>query len=328
MLAIVVREPGGPEQLVWAEVPTPAPRPGEVLVRTAAAGVNRADLLQRRGLYPPPPGASELLGLEASGIVEALGEGVTALSVGDPVIALLPGGGYAEYFTAAASVCLAPPSGVDLVPAAGLIEAAATVLSNLDAARLAPSETVLIHGGAGGVGSFAIQYARALGCRVIVTAGSADKLDYCRRLGAEVAIDYHDDWAGQVKAATDGRGADVILDVIGAAYLEPNVATLAIDGRLVIIGTQKGNRGTLDIGRLLTKRGVVMATSLRGRPLEAKAAICARVAERVWPLYEDGRIGLPETAVIPMPEAARAHELLDSGASKGKIVLVSSPFAR
>ena len=321
MRAIVARTPGGPEELTWTEVPTPVPGPGEVLVRTVAAGVNRADLLQRQGRYPPPPGASDVLGLEASGVVEAAGDDVTAYDAGDPVVALLAGGGYAQYFTAPVGTCLRPPQGIDLVTAGGLMEAAATVVSNLDAARLAPSETILVHGGAGGVGSFALQYAHALGCRVLATAGTPDKLAYCAGLGADVAVDYRGAWTDDVLAATQGRGADVILDILGAGYLESNLACLATDGRLVIIGTQKGNRGTLDVGRLLAKRGTVMAAGLRARPLTQKAAICTAVAARVWPLYADGRIRPPETTTFPLPQAEAAHRLLESGASRGKIVL-------
>ncbi|MCL2316725.1 MAG: NAD(P)H-quinone oxidoreductase [Actinomycetia bacterium] len=323
MHAIVVKEPGGTDQMVWQEVPMPVARAGEVLIRTTAAGVNRADLLQRQGYYPPPPGASDLMGLECSGVVEALGPGVTAHAVGDPVVALLPGGGYAEYVRAAANECVAPPAGFDLAIAGGIMETAATVVSNFDTVRLARGETVLIHGGAGGVGSFAIQYARALGCRVLVTAGSSDKREYCVGLGANAAIDYHADWWDEVRTATGGHGADVILDVIGAAYLGHNVDVLADDGRLVIIGMQKGVRGELHIGKLLSKRGTVTATSLRTRPHDQKAAICAAVAERVWPLYEDGSITPPATTVLPLAEAARAHELLDSGDSRGKIVLLA-----
>jgi NADPH:quinone reductase-like Zn-dependent oxidoreductase len=237
------------------------------------------------------------------------------------VVALLPGGGYAEYVTAAADTCVAPPSGIDLATAGGLMEAAATVLSNMDAARLAPGETLLVHGGAGGVGGFAIQYAHALGCRVIATAGSSDKLERCRELGADVTIDYHRDWWDDVAIATGDRGVDVILDIIGAAYLDHNVAALADDGRLVIIGMQKGARGTLDIGRLLGKRGTVLATGLRARPPAQKAEICAGVARRIWPHYADGTIAAPATTFVPMAQATRAHELLESGACSGKIVL-------
>jgi putative PIG3 family NAD(P)H quinone oxidoreductase len=322
MKAIIIRQPGGPQELTWDDVPTPEPAAGEVLVRTVAAGVNRADLLQRQGHYPPPPGASQIRGLEASGVVERCGAGVAAGRPGDEVVALLSGGGYAEYFVASAGQCVGAPAGIDLATAGGLMEAAATVVSNMFAAKLTSGKTLLVHGGAGGVGSFAIQYAHALGCRVIATAGTQAKLAYCRSLGADEALDYHDDWADGVGQATGGAGVDVILDIIGAAYLEPNVRSLADDGRLIIIGMQKGARGTLDIARLLAKRGAIIATGLRGRPNTQKDAICAAVAARVWPRYADGSIKAPVTTFVPMAQAARAHELLESGQTSGKIVLV------
>ncbi|MEL4503471.1 NAD(P)H-quinone oxidoreductase [Luteococcus sp. H138] len=323
MHAITVTEAGGPEQIEWAEIPTPSPAPGEVLVKTIAAGVNRADLLQRQGHYPPPKGISETMGLEATGTIAELGEGVTGMSIGDQVVCLLAGGGYAEYFVVPAGQCIAVPKGVDAVTAAGLVEVAATVVSNMDGVGLAPGETFLVHGGAGGIGTFAIQYAKALGCRVLTTAGSPEKLEHCRAMGADVAIDYHDDWLAAVKEATDGKGADVILDVMGAKYLELNVDALATGGRLAIIGMQGGVKGTLNIGKLLTKRGTVTATSLRFRPVEQKAEICQRVAEVVWPMVADGRIKpAPETR-IPLAEARRAHEQLAGGDNIGKIILVA-----
>ncbi|MEL4358745.1 MULTISPECIES: NAD(P)H-quinone oxidoreductase [unclassified Luteococcus] len=323
MRAITVNEPGGPEQIEWAEVETPSPAPGEVLVKTIAAGVNRADLLQRQGHYPPPKGISDVMGLEATGTIAELGEGVTGMSIGDQVVCLLAGGGYAEYFVVPAGQCIAIPQGVDAVTAAGLVEVAATVVSNMDGVNLKPGETFLVHGGAGGIGTFAIQYAKALGCRVLTTAGSEDKLEHCRQMGADVAIDYHDDWVTAVKEATEGKGADVILDVMGAKYLELNVDALATEGRLVIIGMQGGVKGTLNIGKLLNKRAVVTATSLRGRPAEQKAQICQRVAEVVWPMVADGRIKpAPETR-IPLAEARRAHEQLAGGSNIGKIILVA-----
>ena len=323
MHAITVTEPGGPEQIEWTEVETPSPTAGEVLVRTVAVGVNRADLLQRQGHYPPPKGISEIMGLEASGVVEQLGEGVSDLAVGDEVVCLLAGGGYAEYFVVPAGQCIRPPQGVDLVTAAQLMEVAATVVSNMDGVQLSPGETFLVHGGAGGIGTFAIQYAMALGCRVITTAGSEAKLEHCRQMGADVAIDYHDDWVDAVKEATDRKGVDVILDVMGAKYLEFNVDALATNGRLVIIGMQGGVKGTLNIGKLLNKRALVTATSLRLRPVEEKAAICRRVAEVVWPMVESGQVKpAPETR-IPLAEARRAHEQLDGGDNIGKIILVA-----
>ncbi len=322
MRIVDVTAPGGPENLTIAEAPVPTAGPGELVIAVTAAGINRADLLQRQGFYPPPPGASEVIGLEVSGHVHEIGDGVTGWTVGDPCVALLAGGGYAEYVALPAGQAIAPPPGIDLITAAGVIEVAATVASNFEHVRLSEGETVLIHGGAGGIGTFAIQYARALGARVLTTAGSEAKLELCRTLGADVAIDYHDDWPAAVRAATDGRGVDVILDVMGAKYLEPNVAALAPDGRLVVIGLQGGRKGTLDLNRLLTKRATVTATSLRGRPVEQKAAIARSVAERVWPLIASGQIKpAPETR-FPLEQVAEAHRYLESGEHTGKVILV------
>lgn len=325
MRIVDVTAPGGEENLVLSEAATPTAGPGELVVTVVAAGVNRADLLQRQGFYPPPPGTSEVIGLEVSGRVHEVGEGVDGWTPGAPCVALLAGGGYAEYVVVPAGQVIPPPPGVDLVSAAGLLEVAATVASNFDHVHLAAGETVLIHGGAGGIGTFAIQYARALGARVLATAGSPAKLDLCRELGAEVAIDYHDDWPAAVSAATDGRGVDVILDVMGAKYLEPNVEALAPDGRLVVIGLQGGRKGTLDLNRLLTRRATVTATSLRFRPAEQKAAICRVVWERVWPLVADGLIRpAPETR-FPLEQVADAHRQLASGENTGKVILIVRP---
>lgn len=322
MRVVSVTAPGGPENLIIAEAPTPEPGPGEVLIKVVASGVNRADLLQRQGYYPPPPGISEVIGLEVSGTIASVGEGADAWKPGDPCVALLAGGGYAEYVAVPSGQVIAPPQGVDLVTAAGLIEVAATVLSNFDHVRLAPGETVLIHGGTGGIGSFAIQYAKALGATVLTTAGSPAKLELCRNYGADYAFDYHDDWAAAVADATKGRGVDVILDIMGAKYLEANVASLALDGRLVVIGLQGGRKGTLDLNRLLTRRATVTATSLRFRPVGQKAAICAAVAERVWPLISSGVIRpAPETR-FGLNDVAAAHRHLESGDNIGKVVLV------
>lgn len=321
MRVVDVTAPGGPENLTLGRARRPEPAAGEVLIRVVAAGVNRADVLQRQGFYPPPPGISEVIGLEVSGFIDVIGDGVTSWSVGDECVALLAGGGYAEYVAVPVGQVIPPPEGVDLVSVAGLIEVAATVLSNFDHVGLTAGETVLLHGGAGGIGTFAIQYAKAIGARVLVTAGNAEKLALCRGLGAEVAIDYHDDWAAAFRAATSGRGADVILDVIGAKYLEANVDTLAMDGRLVVIGLQGGRKGTLDLNKLLVKRGTVTATSLRGRPAEQKAAICAAVRDRVWPLVESGAIRpAPETR-FAFEEVADAHRHLESGGNIGKVIL-------
>lgn len=320
MFAITQTEPGGPETLNWAKVPTPEPGPGEVLVRTVAAGVNRADALQRRGYYPPPPGITEIIGLEASGIIEKVGSNVDGWLPGDPVVALLAGGAYAEFFVVPAGQIISPPDNVELVESAALIEVAATVLSNLERVQLSKGETFLVHGGAGGIGSLAIPYAKSLGCTVLTTA-SAPKLAYCLERGANAAIDYTNDWLAAVMKETNGKGVDVILDIIGAKYLDQNISALADDGRLVIIGMQKGVKGELNIGKLLNKRATITATSLRMRPLAQKAAITQAVKAKIWPLYEDGVIALPDITVFPMTEAARAHELLDSGDSRGKIIL-------
>ena len=321
MRIVDVAAPGGPENLIIAEAARPSVGPGEVVLRVVAAGVNRADLLQRRGHYPPPPGASPVIGLEVSGVIDEIGAEVTGWRPGDPVVALLAGGGYAEYVAVPAGQVLPPPEGVDLVSAAGLIEVAATVVSNFDHVHLGAGETVLIHGGTGGIGIFAIQYARAVGARVLTTAGSPAKVDLCRELGADVAIDYHTDWAAAVAEATAGAGVDVILDVIGAKYLPANVASLAIGGRLVVIGTQGGLTGTLDIGRLLTRRATVTATGLRGRPAEEKAAICAEVLRRAWPLVSSGAIRLAPETRFPLAAVADAHRRLESGENTGKVLL-------
>jgi putative PIG3 family NAD(P)H quinone oxidoreductase len=321
MFVVEVSAPGGAENLVIVERERPAVGADEVLVQVVAAGVNRADVLQRRGFYPPPPGASEVLGLEVSGRVAEVGADVDGWQVGEACLALLAGGGYAEYVAVPAGQVVRPPQGVDLVTAGGLVEVAATVVSNFDHVRLAAGETVLVHGGAGGIWTFAVQYAKALGCRVLATAGSADKLQLCRDLGADAAIDYHGDWLAAVLEATEGHGADVVLDVIGAKYLEPNVRALARGGRLVVIGLQGGVKGTLDLNRLLGKCATVTATSLRSRPSAEKAQICASLEREVWPLVARGDIQMPPQTRIPLKNVANAHQLLESGDNIGKIIL-------
>ena len=322
MRAVVVTEPGGPEKLTIAEVPDLVAGPGELLVRVVAAGVNRADLLQRQGFYPPPKGISDVIGLEVSGRVEALGDGVEGWAVGDEVVALLAGGGYAELAVVPARHCCKPPAGVDLVTAAGLLEVAATVVSNLDRVGYVDGETFLVHGGTGGIGAFAIQYVKARGGTVLTTAGTAEKLEQCRALGASVAIDYHDDWAAAVQEATGGKGVDVLIDVMGAKYLEANVASLARNGRLVVIGLQGGRKGTLDLNALLRKNALVTASSLRFSPLERKAEVVAMVAREVWPMYESGQIQLPTEKRFALDDVRAAHEWLESGSASGKAVLV------
>lgn len=322
MRAVIATAPGGPEVLTLSEVPDPVPAPGEVLVRVAATAVNKADTLQRMGLYAPPAGASEIIGLECSGTVAALGDGVDAWSVGDEVCALMAGGGYAELVAVPAGQVMPVPAGVDLVTAAALPEVACTVWSNVFmVAGLQPGETFLVHGGSGGIGTFAIQLASALSARVLTTAGTPEKLAVCRELGADLAINYRDqDFVAVVKEA---GGADVILDNMGAAYLGRNVDALATEGRLVIIGMQGGTKGELDINMLLRKRGAVIATALRSRPVEEKSAICASVVEHVWPLVADGRVRAVVHTTLPLAEAAEAHRLMDSSGHIGKIVLTA-----
>jgi putative PIG3 family NAD(P)H quinone oxidoreductase len=325
MRAVVASEPGGPEVLDVSELPDPEPGEGEVVLAVAATAVNRADLLQRQGHYPPPKGASEVLGLECSGTVAELGEGVTGLQVGDEVCALLAGGGYASKVAVPAGQVMPVPDGVDLVTAAALPEVACTVWSNLAmVAHLQRGETLLVHGGAGGIGTFAIQLAAALGVRVVTTAGSQAKLDRCAELGADVTVNYREqDFVEIVKEVTGGRGADVILDNMGAKYLGRNVAALADKGRLVIIGMQGGTKGELDINALLRKRGAVIATALRSRPKEEKAAICRSVVEHVWPLVADGRIKPVVHTTLPLERAGEAHALMESSGNVGKILLTT-----
>ncbi|WAL65407.1 NAD(P)H-quinone oxidoreductase [Amycolatopsis cynarae] len=319
MHAITLREPGGPENLVWTEVPDPRPGPGEVLVDVAASAVNRADVLQRQGHYAPPPGASEILGLECSGTIAELGEGVEGWQVGDEVCALLAGGGYAEKVVVPAVQLLPVPGEVSLVTAAGLPEVACTVWSNvvLDAG-LTEGEVLLVHGGAGGIGTHAIQVGKALGATVAVTAGSAERLERCRQLGADITINYREqDFVAELAKA---GGANVILDNMGAAYLGRNIDALAVGGRLAIIGMQGGTKGELNIGKLMGKRGRVSATTLRARPTQDKGRIVADVRRRLWPLVADGRVRPVVGQVVPMPEASKAHQAIEEGAF-GKVLL-------
>jgi putative PIG3 family NAD(P)H quinone oxidoreductase len=314
------------DQLEWQEVPDAAPGRGEVLIKVGAAGVNRADILQAAGHYPPPPGASELLGMEVSGVVAEVGDDVTAWSRGQEVCALLAGGGYAEYVSVPAGQVLPIPSRVDLNDAAGLPEVACTVWSNLVlTAHLSQGQLILIHGGASGVGTHAIQIARTLGARVAITAGSPAKLELCRKLGAEVTIAYRDeDFVARVREATDGAGADVILDIMGAAYLDRNLDALASDGQLIVIGLQGGIKGELNLAKLVGKRARVIGTALRGRPVDGphgKSGIVESVVTSVWPMIADGRVRPVIGARMPIEQAAEAHRLLSSGQVTGKIVL-------
>ncbi len=326
MHAITVDEPGGPEALRWAEVPDPEAGPGEVLIDVAATAVNRADLLQRMGVYPPPPGSSEIIGLECSGRIAALGDGVDGLRIGDEVCALLSGGGYAERAAVPAAQLLPVPAGFDLVQAGGLPEMACTVWSNLvGVARLRAGEVVLIQGGSGGIGTHAIQVAAALGARVAATAGSQERMQVCRDLGAETVVDFHDDVPAEIMKATDGHGADVILDNMGAANVRANVDMLAPDGRLVVIGLQGGTKGEVDLGALMRKRASLTATGLRYRPPDGpagKAGVVAATREGVWRLIESGRVRPVVHATLPLSRAAEAHRMVEQGGVVGKILLV------
>lgn len=328
MWAITLTEYGGPEQMTWAEVPDPQPGPGEVVLDVVSSAVNRADLLQVQGNYPVPPGASEILGLECAGRIAALGEGVTGWSVGDEVCALLAGGGYATKVAVPAPQLLPVPGGVSLEEAGGLPEVACTVWSNVFLeGRLAEGETFLVQGGSSGIGTHAIQVAKAFGARVAATAGHADRMQFCRDLGADIVIDYHDDIAEELKKATDGHGADVILDNMGAKGLANNLSALARDGRLMIIGMQGGVKAELNIGALLAKRGHVSAMGLRGRPVEgphSKAEIVDGVRENVWPLFTDGQVKPVVFERFAMSDAADAHRRLAAGGVTGKLLLVNS----
>ncbi len=325
MKAVVVREPGGPEALEYADVPDPEIGPDDVLVDVTATAVNRADLLQRQGFYPPPPGASDVIGLECSGTVAAVGASVTDHRVGDQVCALLAGGGYATRVSVPAGQVMPVPGGVDLVTAAALPEVAATVWSNvMMVAGLRSGDVFLVHGGAGGIGTFAIQLAKAVGAQVLTTAGSPEKLAFCAGLGADVTIDYRDqDFVEVVHGATDGHGADVILDNMAAAYLARNVSALAVEGRLVVIGMQGGTKAELDLGALMRKRAAIVATTLRARPVAEKTTICRAVTEHVWPLVADGTIKAIVDTTMPLAEAAQAHRRMESGGHTGKILLVA-----
>lgn len=325
MHAITIPEPGDPEALVWAEVPDPVPGDGEVLVEVVAGAVNRADVLQRQGFYDPPPGASPYPGLECAGRIAALGPGVTGWAVGDAVCALLSGGGYAEKVAVPVGQLLPVPDGVELTVAAALPEVTATVWSNVFmVAHLRPGETVLIHGGSSGIGTMAIQLAKAVGARVAVTAGSPEKLARCAELGADILINYREqDFVEEVRENTAGAGADVILDIVGAKYLDRNVQALAVNGRLAIIGLQGGVKGELNLGALLAKRAAVTATSLRGRPIAEKAAIVAAVREHVWPLIADGVVRPVVDRTVPMADAAEAHRVLESSTHVGKVLLIT-----
>ncbi len=319
--AVVVNKPGGVGALTLVDVPDPEPGPGEVLISVAAAGVNRADLLQRQGHYDPPPGATKILGLECSGSISALGDGVTDFNVGNHVCALLAGGGYAEKVVVSAGQVAHVPRNVSLTEAGGLVEVAATVWSNVFMmGKLQSGETLLVHGGSSGIGTMAIQIAKAFGARVAVTAGSTEKLQFCRELGADILINYREqDFVEELKKAD--IAADVILDIIGAKYLSANVASLAPAGRLIVIGLQGGVKAELNLGALLAKRAAVMATSLRARPIEQKAAIVESMVAHVWPLISDGTVRPIIHQKFGLEDASAAHQVLEESSHIGKVLL-------
>src|SRR5215213_2476526 len=327
MRAVTVSEPGGPEVLTWSEVPDPVCGPGEVIVDVVASAVNRADLLQRQGFYPPPPGASHILGLEFSGIVSEVGEGVTEWTTGDEVCGLLAGGGYAERVAVPAGQLLPRPSGVELATAAALPEVTCTVWSNVFLlAGLRRGESFLVHGGSSGIGTMAIQLAARAGARVFTTAGTPAKLDVCRELGAHTGINYRDeDFVERVREETDGHGADVILDNMGGKYLARNLDALAVGGRLVTIGMQGGTKAELDLGKLMAKRASVHATALRSRPATGrggKAEIVTAVRHDVWPDVERGVIRPIVDRRLPMSRAAEAHRVVEASEHVGKVLLL------
>jgi putative PIG3 family NAD(P)H quinone oxidoreductase len=323
MRAVVCDGAGGIEVLTIGEIEDPVPAADEVVIDVVAAGVNRADLLQRQGHYPPPPGAPGTIGLEVSGTIAAVGADVQGWSVGDECCALLAGGGYAEKVVVPAPQVMPVPDGVDLISAAALPEVVATVWSNVFmTAHLKAGETLLVHGGASGIGTMAIQLAVAHGARVLCTVGSRDKMDFCTRLGADVAINYKEaEWASVVNEATGKAGADVILDIMGAKYLADNVRSLAFDGRLVVIGMQGGMKAELDLARLLSRRASVTGTGLRFRSAEDKGRILEEVVGHVWPLIEAKKVRPVVHTTFPLAEVARAHETLEQSTQIGKVLL-------
>ena len=323
MTVVEIAAPGGPEQLKPARRPVPQPAEGEVLVRVAAAGVNRPDVMQRQGRYPPPPGASDLPGLEIAGEIVALGPKVTGKSVGDAVTALLPGGGYAAYAVAAAPLCLPVPQGISMVEAAAIPETFFTVWTNLfDRGRCKPGETVLIHGGTSGIGTTAIQLAAAWGARVFATAGSDDKARACERLGAVRGINYRtEDFVEVMRAQTGGKGVDVILDMVAGSYVPRNLDIAALEGRIVVISLLGGSRAEINMGLILTKRLTLTGSTLRARTVAQKAEVADAVHKHIWPLLSAGRVRPVIHATFPLAEAAEAHRLMETSNHIGKIVL-------
>ena len=321
MRAVVATSPGGVDALEVVERPVPEPQPGEVRIKVAAAGINRADLMQRQGFYPPPEGVTDVLGLEVSGEIDAVGDGVTDLPPGTQVCALLAGGGYAEHVTVPAGQVATVPRGVSLVEAAGLMEVASTVWSNVFMmGRLQAGETLLLHGGGSGIGTMGIQLGKAFGATVVVTVGSQEKADVCRQLGADHVINYKEqDFAEAMQE--QGLKADVILDIVGAKYLSRNIAALNTAGRLVVIGMQGGTTAELDLSRLLAKRAAVMATSLRARPSAEKAAIVSAMVAQVWPLVHDGSVRPIIHRTFPLEDVRDAHQVLEDSSHVGKVLL-------
>lgn len=325
MRVVEVTEPGPPESLSMGQRPVPVPTAADVLVKVTAAGVNRADIMQRYGNYPPPPGASDVLGLEVSGTVAALGEAVSEWSVGDRVCGLVTGGGYAEYCVVPGPQCLPLPINIDLVDGGALAEACLTVWTNVfERGGLREGDSFLVHGGSSGIGTTAIQLARLSGVRVFATAGSAEKCQACEKLGAERAINYRDeDFAEVVRTATDGRGVDVILDMVGGAYLQRNLDTLATEGRLVLIGLMRGAKSEVNLAKLMSRRLTLTGSTLRSRSVAQKGAVVDAVRERVWPWVEDGRFAPVIHARFPLDQAAEAHRLMESSRHIGKILLTT-----
>jgi NADPH:quinone reductase len=326
MIAIEIREPGGPDVLVPADRPTPAPQAGEVLIKVAAAGVNRPDLMQRLGKYPPPPGASDIPGLEVSGTVEAVGADVRAFKSGDRVCALVAGGGYAEYCAAPAAQCLPVPRGLSDIEAAAVPETFFTVWTNVfERGRLKSGESLLVHGGSSGIGTTAIQLAHALGSRVFATAGTAEKCAACERLGAERAINYREaDFVAVIRERTGGAGVDVVLDMVGGDYFPRNIDVLAMEGRLVQIATLRGGKAEIVLPVIMQRRLTVTGSTLRARPVAEKGAIAGALRNHVWPLLESGRVRPVVYRTFPLREARAAHRLMESGEHIGKVVLTTA----
>jgi NADPH2:quinone reductase len=327
MQAIEIREPGDPDVLQLTTRPTPVPAADEVLIKVAAAGVNRPDCLQRRGHYPPPPGASDLPGLEVAGVIVAVGDAVDTFTIGESVCALLTGGGYAEYCSAPAVQCLPVPQGMSLSDAAAIPETFFTVWTNVfELGRLQAGESLLVHGGASGIGTTAIQLAKALGAQVYATAGSTEKTRLCEQLGATRAVNYRtEDFLKVIKPLTNKHGIDVVFDIVGGSHLEQNIKLLATGGRLVVIGILGGAKGNLNLGLVLSKKLTVTGSTLRARPPEAKGEIAQALREHVWPLLESGAVKPIVQTSLPLQDAARAHELIEANDTAGKLVLIVDP---